>query len=123
MESDVIDRVIIDDPPRMNLLGLILANIIERNLSQPLLLERFQKLSGSLNVQAREMRVSLTFEGGKLVVSRDMAETPRAAVSGGLDSLMNLSLGGGMVGPWLTGRLKTRGNLFFLLKIKPLLVA
>lgn len=117
------EYVIIDDPQRMNLLGLILANIIERNLSQPPLLQRFEKLSGSLNVQARKMEISLTFEGGKLVVSREKAESPRAAVSGELDALMGLSLGGGMVGPWLTGRLKTKGNLFFLLKIKPLLVA
>ena len=34
---------------------------------------------------------------------------------------MNLALGGGMVGPWLAGRLKTRGSLLLLLKMRRIL--
>jgi hypothetical protein len=115
------DRVTIDDPPRMNLLGLILAGIIERNLEDQAKLQRFEKLDAEVVVKAGEMAVTLRFEKGQLTVSRGVAEKPRAQVAGSLDALMALSLGGGMVGPWLAGRLKTRGSLLLLLGLRRLL--
>ena len=117
------DHVTIEDPPRMSLLGLILGSIIDRNLARPEHRQRGEKLAGSLVVQAGEMIVTLAFEGGRVRVSRGAADSPRSAVAGSLDALMALALGGGMVGPWLTGRLKTRGSLLFLLRVKPLLLA
>jgi len=115
------DRVTIDDPPRMNLLGLILAGIIERNLEDQEKRQRFEKLDAEVVVRAGEMAVTLRFGGGRLVVSRGASERPRAQVAGSLDALMALSLGGGMVGPWLAGRLKTRGSLLLLLRLRRLL--
>jgi hypothetical protein len=113
--------VTIDDPPRMNLLGLILGGIIERNLEDPAKRGRFDKLAASVVVRAGEMAVTLAFDRGALVISRGAGENPKAQVNGSLSALMGLSLGGGMVGPWLAGRLKTRGSLLLLLKLKPLL--
>ena len=117
------EHVTIDDPPSMNLLGLLLANIIQRNLQDPGKLKKLQSMSGALEVHAGQMCVTLLFEGGGMKVSRQTAKKPRATVSGSMETLMGLALGGGMVGPWLAGRIKTRGNLFMLLKLKPLLAA
>jgi hypothetical protein len=38
-----------------------------------------------------------------------------------MQALMNVALGGGLVGPWLAGRLRTRGNPLLLLKVLPLM--
>lgn len=115
------EHVIINDPPTMNLLGLLLGNIIERNLAHEAKLRKFQKLSGALEVHAGEMCVTLTFADDKMTVSRGPADKPKATVSGAMDALLGMALGGGMVLPWLAGRIKTRGNLFMLLALKPLL--
>lgn len=115
------EHVTINDPPSMNLLGLLLANIIERNLEDPGKLKKMQSMSGALEVHAGQMCVTLLFEDGGMKVSREIQDSPRATVSGSMDTLMGLALGGGMVGPWLAGRIKTRGNLLMLLKLKPLL--
>ena len=117
------EHVTIDDPPRMNLLGLLLANIIQRNLTDEAKLKRFQSMSGALEVHAGQMCVTLLFKDGGMKVSRDTVDSPRATVSGSMNALLGLALGGGMVLPWLAGRIKTRGNLFMLLKLKPLLAA
>ena len=114
--------VVIDDPPRMNLLGLILGDIMQRGLERPENQRRFARLApADVVVRAGEMAVTLRFEEHQLVVRRGAAERPRAQVAGALDELMALSLGGGMVGPWLAGRLKTRGSLLLLLKMRRLM--
>lgn len=113
--------VTIHDPPTMNLLGLLLGSIIQRNLSDEDKRRRFQKLAADIVVQAGEMSVALRFDRGRLVITREAVDRPGARVRGTLDELMKLSLGGGIVGPWLAGRLKTGGNPFLLLKLRPLL--
>jgi len=114
--------VSIEDPRRMNLLGLILADIFDRALHDPDKQRRYRKLVPSVVVvRAGEMAVTLHFEQQTLQVSRGAAEQFRARVEGPLDALLALSLGGGMVGPWLAGRLKTRGSLLLLLRLRPLL--
>ncbi len=117
------DLVTVDDPERMSLLGLILASIIRRNLEHEENLARLKRLDGAVAVTAGEMQVTLRFADGALTVTRAQEDKPRAAVSGTMDSLMGVSLGQGMVGPWLAGKLKTRGNLLFLLKMLPLMTA
>jgi hypothetical protein len=114
-------RVTIKDPPHMNLLGLILASVIERNLEDADKLRRCQKLKGNVVVTAGEMSVTLTFEGGGVTVTRGAQEPCRARVQGGMGALIELALGGGLVSPWLAGRLKTKGSLLLLLKMRRLM--
>lgn len=113
--------VTIDDPPRMNLLGLILGNIIERNLADPARQRGAARLRGDVVVQAGEMIVTLSFAESGVTVRRGAAARPRAAVRGSLDTLMGLALGRGMVGPVLAGRLKPQGSLLQLLRMRRLL--
>jgi hypothetical protein len=105
----------------MSLLGLILGSLLERNLAQPEVQRGARALAGDVVVQAGKMTVSLRFDGGDITVVRGAVEQPRAQVVGSLEALMNLALGGGMVGPWLSGRLKTRGSLITLLRMRRLL--
>jgi hypothetical protein len=116
-------EVTIHDPERMNLLGLILGSLIERNVAgDPELKRRFDRLEGAVAVTAGRMAITLRFGRGSLTVERGAAAGTRASVRGSLDTLMGLSLGKGMVGPFLSGKLKARGTLF-LLKLMPLLRA
>lgn len=116
-------RVIIEDPPRMNLLGLMLGSLVERNARREDLARLLSALNGSVMVQAGEMHVTLAFDQGTLTITRRIPDRPSAMVSGSMDSLLGLALGRGLVGAYLSGRLKAKGNLFFLLKMRPLLVA
>ena len=117
------EHVVIEQPERMNLLGLMLGQLLERNLARPELLARAQKISGSVAVVVGEMGITMTFFQGKVTVIRGASDDASARVSGSMPDLLQLSLGGGMVGLWLSGKLKTRGSLFLLLKLKPLLAA
>jgi len=116
-------RVIIDDPPSMSLLGLLMGSIIERRAAQPEIIKRIEKLRGGLVVEAGTMTITLLFAEGKVTVLRGAAEGARARVRGSMNALLNISLGKGMVGPWLSGRIKTKGSLLMLLRVLPLMRA
>jgi hypothetical protein len=122
-----VPTITIDNPPRMNLLGLILGSLVERNLERDeKLRRRFAKLAAArvdIVVEAGRMAVTLRFAEGGLVIKRGAEPGARAAVSGSLDALMGLALGGGMVRPVLSGALKPRGSLRLLLAMKRLLRA
>jgi hypothetical protein len=114
-------RVTIDEPARMSLLGLIIGNVLERNLDKPELLRRAERVRGDVVVQAGEMVVTLVFAGGPVTVRRGRVERPRASVQGSLGAFTDLATGGGMIGPVLRGRLKPRGSWLMLLKLRKLL--
>jgi len=69
------------------------------------------------------MAITMQFGEGKLTIKRGAAESPKSRVRGSMEALLNISLGGGMVGPWLSGRIKTRGSLLMLLRVLPLMRA
>lgn len=116
-------RVLIDDPPTMSLLGLLLGSIIARRAELPDGQKRLAKLKGAVVVEAGQMIISMRFAEGRVTVSRGAVEKPRARVKGSMDALMKIALGGGMVGPWLAGRIKTQGSLPLLLGVMPLMKA
>lgn len=113
--------VVIDDPPTMNLLGLLLGSIIERRVALDKAKHRLQKLRGTVVVEAGQMAISMAFGEGRVTIRRGVVDKPRARVRGSMEALMGIALGGGMVGPWLAGRIKTRGSLPMLLKVLPLM--
>ena len=114
-------RVVIDDPPTMSLLGLLLGSIIERRAESPEGQKRLGKLKGAMVVEAGKMAISMRFAEGRVTISRGSVEGPRARVRGSMDALMKIALGGGMIGPWLAGRIQTQGSLPMLLKVMPLM--
>ena len=109
--------VTLEDPDRMNLLGLMLGNVIARNLARG----AGRKLRGHVVVRAGEMVVTIKLAGDQVAIARGAVDPIRAEVSGSMEALLALALGGGMIGPWLAGRLRTRGSLLLLLGLRPLL--
>lgn len=114
-------EVVIDDPPTMSLLGLLLGNMLERQVIKAEHQRRLARLRGDVLVEVGEMAITLRFGDGALTVLRGAREKPRARVRGSMDALLGIALGGSMVGPWLSGAIKTKGNLFLLLRMIPLL--
>jgi hypothetical protein len=113
--------VVIEEPETMNLLGLLLHSILQRNLADPVKASRATHLRGEVAVRGGRMRVRLRFEESGITITRRAAARPRARVEGSLAALLGVALGRGLVSAWLSGRLSARGNLLFLLRMLPLL--
>ena len=104
----------IDDPARMNVLGLFLASAIRRNLVGR---GKGRGLRGTLAVDADGMRASVRFEeDGATVTRRD--EAARATVSGPLPLLVKAVV---RPTPFLLLRLRVRGSRLFALRALGLL--
>ncbi len=113
--------VVVEGPETMNLLGLLLRSILERNLADPAKAGRAARLRGEVAVRGGKMRVTLKFAEGSITITRAAAAKPRARVEGSLAAFLGVARGKGLAGAWLSGRLSAKGNLLFLLKILPLL--
>lgn len=113
--------VAVEEPQRMNLLGLLLANVMERALEDPRTQRKCAPLKGGIQVRAGRMEVRIRFNEGRVEVLRASEDRPRASVSGDLSTLADVTLGGGVVRHYLRRRLKVGGNLYFLLRTLPLL--
>jgi hypothetical protein len=113
--------VTVEEPATMNLLGLLLRSILERNLAQPAIAARATRLRGAVAVRGGQMRVTLRFEEQGITISRTPAPRPRARVEGSLAGFLDVALGRSLVGAWLGRRVSAKGNLFFLLRMLPLL--
>jgi len=99
----------IDDPARMNVLGLFLAASLERNLvgrAKPC------ALRGALTVIASGMRATVRFDGESATVTR-AEESANVTLSAPLHRFV-----GALVRPGLFAflRIKVRGNPFFALR-------
>jgi len=116
-------RVRFDPPGEMNLVGYILAALIERNLQTEAGQRAFAKMKGTVLVGASKMAVTLDFTGEDLVMSVGQRGKPGARVAGSMDTLLGVSLGRGMVGPVLSGKLKIGGKAWRLLRMLKLMKA
>jgi ABC-2 type transport system ATP-binding protein len=102
-------------------LNIASMEILEPNLEKPEVGRRAARLAAEVAVQAGEMKVTLAFQAGAVQVRRGRSARPRASVQGSLAALTDLALGGGLVGPVLSGRLRPRGSLLLLLRLRKLL--
>ena len=99
----------IDDPARMNILGLFLAAGLERNLR---VRGKACGLTGALTVDADGMRATVRFEDGGATVTREEGKanvTLRAPLHRFVAALVRPGLG-------VFLRIRVRGNPFFALK-------
>ena len=116
-------NVTIDDPDRMNILGLILGSILERNLADPKRAAMLGKLSGNVVVKCGEMAITVDFIGNDTIrISRGAAERPKAMLEGRMNVLTDLTLGRGVVRHFFGRRIKLRGNIILLLRTWRLLL-
>lgn len=120
----LVPQVIIDQPERMNLLGLLLGAVIERNLATPEGARALRGLSGVVLVTAGSMRAALELGADGLRIAREPTAKPTAELHGSLSILARVALNDsllGMVAPLLCGDLIARGNPLTLLRLRPLL--
>ena len=113
----------IDDPARMNVLGLLMQGFLTAVLADPAQLARAQKMSGDVWLRAGLMWCTLRFDGEGIQVFRGKTDGRKASVEGEMDTLLGVVTGAGVVGPFLAGKIKIGGNPFFLLKMLPILTA
>ena len=105
----------------MSLLGLMLGEVVEKNLAHPKGAALARQLHGAIGVRAGGMAVTIRFERGRVAVARGLDPATKARVKGSLDALLQVSLGRGAVRSFLAGEIGFGGNPFFLLKALPLL--
>ncbi len=107
----------------MNLLGLVLAGVLERGASSAQARRTLGRSPSAVVVRAGRMAVTLWVGGGRVRVVRGEEKSPGAQVSGSMSSLAKLVLGGNMLGLVLSRRIRVRGNLLLLLGLRRLLLA
>ncbi len=113
-------RVELSGPGRVPLLGLLLANLLERAIRRPGLAAKCRRIEGAVRVRAGRMSVYLVFQDGRILVTPSFEGRPRAELQGDLQTLAQVALGSSPVWAYLRGRIRVRGSLFFLLKLLPL---
>lgn len=113
-------NVVLDNSADMNLIGLILRGIIESNLENEALARKIEKLAGNVAVEAGGMKATLSFNKGELRIIRGSTPKARARISGGMMPFVDFALGRKRIRNIFKGKIKPRGNLFFLLKLLPL---
>ena len=111
----------LDDPARMNLLGLFVRDIATRNLARPKVAARARNWRGRLVFQAGPMAVTLHLEGERICLERGAVASPTAAVQGDLATFLALGLGRSPIIAFLRGQVRVRGNIWLLLRALSLL--
>ena len=117
------ERVAVEKPEKMNLLGLLMRNLLATNLADDGLYERVTRMRGDVRIKAGGMSVVLRFGGAALGIVSDTGGPVRARVGGSMPALLGMVAGQGMVKPFLTGAVRIGGNPFVLLKMLPLIRA
>jgi len=110
----------VKDRNSMNLLGLFLERILNRNLQKPDKYGRIQTLRASVVIRSARMAVTLHFRDGHIVLERGAADNPTTAIEGDLSSFLQLGLGRNPLVPLWRGRIRIRGNRRVLLRLIPL---
>lgn len=116
-------ELVIEDRERMSLLGLMLGDVIARNLGRPEGAALARRLRGTVGVVAGRMAITLGFDGERVVLRRGLEANQRARVAGTLDGLLQVSLGRGAIRSFLAGEVSIKGNPLFALKLLPLMRA
>jgi len=111
----------VENPASLNLLGLFVRDLVERNLAHPQAAARARRLRGRVALKAGRMAVTLCFRDGEVALERGAAGRANAAVEGNLAAFLRLGLGQNPVQAVLTRQVRVRGNLWLLLRMMPLL--
>jgi hypothetical protein len=119
------DRVVIDKPESMNLLGLLMRSLLAANLANPSRARWVRGLEGDIEVQAGDMALTMRFHEDALTIVAGAPLNPIAKVKGTMGALLAV-----VTGKWhivvlrfLCGKIRMGGNLLTLMKMLPLISA
>jgi len=102
--------VVVAEPERMNLLGLMVAGMLRRRLVDPAARRHARALRGDVVLEASGMHVTLHFQPSRIEVTRRAPARPRAAVRGTLTALLGAALGRDRMRSFLSGQLRASGS-------------
>jgi hypothetical protein len=115
-------HVHVEDPERMNLLGLILAQVLERQLADDRRARWVRGLDATIAVKSGGMAVTVALAPGRPVrLTRTEVDAPTASMEAPLDVLADLALSRRLVVHALRRRFSLSGNLPTLLRFWQLL--
>ena len=117
------ERVIIEEPERMNLLGLLMGSLLSDNMANDAKYTFAEKIEGDLQVQAGRMIVTLRFDRGRLFVKKGPSAKAQAWVRGTMSGMLNLVTATDLIRPFALRQVRFGGNIFLLLRVLPLVVA
>ena len=109
----------------LNGLGRMLKETMDKNLQDPKIYKRIEKLKASVVIKESSsgVAVTLNFRQGDVEIQNDAIDKPNAYQEAGFENLAYVS--SGQISPTmalLTGKVKAKGNLLALMKISPLMV-
>ena len=122
--------VVLAEPPKTSLLGLLLFNLLTHRLKNPIAQRRVHKLRGEIQIHAGQMTITLRCSSNRgegsdpsiaLEILQGESSSPRAKIRGTLHAFLGMVRGKGFLLPFLRGDLKASGNLLLLLRLKMLL--
>lgn len=115
------EPLIIENPEEMNLLGLILANIIGKNLKKTSVKDLLSNTKSTIDIQAGKMGACIMINNGLLTIRRGLSGKADAWVKGGMSAFIDLGMRRRMLQRFLKGDVKIGGNIFKLLPLLRLL--
>jgi putative sterol carrier protein len=109
----------------LNGLGTMLKEIMDTNLKDPKKYKSIEKVKGSVVIKESMSSVAVTLylDQGKLELQNDAIAKPTAYMEAGFENLAHIS--SGQLNPIvaiLTGKVKSGGNPFLLLKVSKIMV-
>lgn len=113
--------VVVVEPERMNLLGLMLKSLLERRMNHSAARRHARALRGKVLIEASGMRVLLRFTQTSIEISREFTGRADAEIRGTLTALLRAALGRQRARSLITGQLRARGAPLMLLRILSLL--
>lgn len=120
------DKVSIDQPEQMNLLGLLLAGFLRKQLTHPRMARKAARIRGAYGIRAADMAITLTFTPETIRISKGFSKKTRARIFGSMEEMIALVAGSGSsiaaIIAVLEGRIHIRGNPFALLRLLPLMI-
>ncbi|MCJ7575309.1 MAG: SCP2 sterol-binding domain-containing protein [Dehalococcoidia bacterium] len=109
----------------LNGLGAMLKDIMDTNLRDPEKYKSVERVKGSVVIKESSSGVAVTLhlDQGKLELQNDAIAKPTAYMEAGFENLAHIS--SGQLNPIvaiLTGKVKSGGNPFLLLKVSKIMV-
>lgn len=118
-------RVRIKRGEELNGLGVMLKEILDKNLRDPGKYRSIRNLNATVVIKETSsgVAVTLNFRGGEIEIQNDAVDKPTAYMEAGFENLAYVC--SGQLNPikaMLMGKLKSRGNPITLLKISKMTV-
>ena len=111
--------VVIDQPEKQALLGLLLGQMFRDLVSHERGWRRARRLRGDLEIQLGQMKATVRFDGETVVVFHGPSPAPRARLRGDMTSFVQLARAGPMelAETLFRGGVRIRGNPLFLMQL------